>query len=34
MALRRRYELVDLAPLDDTLEVRAHDAAVVRSGAR
>ena len=33
-ALRRRYEPVDLAPLDDALEARAHDAAVVRSGAR
>ena len=33
-ALRRRYEPVDLAPLDDALEARAHDAAVMRSGAR
>jgi len=34
MALRRRQGPVDLAPLDDGMETRAHDAAVVRSGAR
>jgi len=34
MALRRRHGPVDLAPLDDGMETRAHDAAVVRSGAR
>jgi len=33
-ALCRRFGLVDLPPLDDALEARAHDAALVRSGAR
>lgn len=33
-ALRRRYGPVMLAPLDDALEARAHEAAIVRSGSR
>jgi CobQ-like glutamine amidotransferase family enzyme len=33
-ALRRRYGAVMLAPLDDALEARAHEAAIVRSGGR
>ncbi len=34
LALHRRYGAVDLAPLDDVLETRAHDAALARSGSR
>ncbi len=34
LALRRRHGAVDLVPLDDVLETRAHDAALVRSGSR
>jgi CobQ-like glutamine amidotransferase family enzyme len=32
-ALRRRYGPVELAPLDDAVELAAHDAAVRRAGA-
>jgi len=34
IALRRRHGRVVLAPLDDALEATAHDAAIVRAGAR
>jgi CobQ-like glutamine amidotransferase family enzyme len=33
-ALHRRYGPLLLAPLDDALETRAHEAAIVRSGGR
>jgi CobQ-like glutamine amidotransferase family enzyme len=34
LALERRYPDVELAPLDDSLEIRAHDWAIARANSR